>query len=80
MVEALEKEVKVIDIDILNHMIRGELSLGKIRSLKASGEDALVHPMDHQVQRQSQTPMPTKQAKQGTAGPKGDHEVDHSNE
>jgi BRCT domain type II-containing protein len=80
MVEALEKEVKVIDIDILNHMIQGELSLDKIRSLKASGEDALVQPKDHQVQRQSQTPMPTKQAKQGTAGPKGNHEVDHSDE
>jgi NAD-dependent DNA ligase len=80
MVEALEKEVKVFDIDILNHMIRGELSLDEIRSLKASGEDTLVHPLDHQVQHQSQTPMPTKQAKQGTAGPEGNHEVDHSNE
>jgi hypothetical protein len=61
-------------------MIRGKLSLDKIRSMKASGKDAPVHPMDHQVQCQSQTPMPTKQATQGTAGPEGDNEVDHSNE
>jgi hypothetical protein len=82
LVEALEKEVKVIDIDILNHMIQGELTLDEIRSLNVNASDkgALIHSMDHQVQHQSQTPMPTKQAKQGTAGPKGDPEVDHSNE
>ena len=79
MVEALEKEVKVIDIDILNHMIRGELSLDEITSLRASGKDALV-PMDHQVQRQSQTSVPTRQASHGTAGPKDDNEVDRNDE
>jgi hypothetical protein len=80
MVEALKKEVKVIDINILNHMIRGELSLDEIRPLQASSQDGSVHPTDHQVRRQSQAPMPTKQANQGAAGPKGDQEVDHSDE
>ncbi len=79
MVEALEKEVKIIDIDILNHMIRGELSLDKIMSLRASGKDAPV-PTDHQVQRQSQMSTPTRQASHGTVGPKDDNEVDHNDE
>ena len=79
MVEAVEKEVKVIDIDILNHMIRGELSLDEITLLRASGKDAPV-PTDHQVQRQSQTSAPTRQASHGTAGPKDDNEVDHNDE
>ncbi len=82
LVEALEKEVKVINIDILNHMIQGELTLDEIRSqnVNASNKGALVHSTDHQVQHQSQMPTPTEQAKQGTAGPEGDPEVDHSNE
>ncbi len=82
LVEALEKKVKVINIDILNHMIQGELTLDEIRSLNvnASNKGALVHSTDHQVQHQSQTPTPTEQAKQGTAGPKGDPEVNHNNE
>jgi hypothetical protein len=80
LVEALEKEIKVVNINILNHMIQGELTLNKVRTLKAPGEDASVHSTDHQVQRQSQTPMPTKQAMHGTAGPKGDSEVDHRDE
>ena len=80
MVEALEKGVKVIDMEILNHMIRGELSLDEITSLRASCEDAPVLSTDHPVQRQPLTSTPTRQAKHGIAGHKDDQEVDHSNE
>jgi NAD-dependent DNA ligase len=80
LIEALEKGVKVIDIDILNHLIRGELTLNKVRMLTAPDVEAPVHAVDHQVQRQSQTPTPTEQAHEGTAGPKGDPEFDHRNE
>jgi hypothetical protein len=80
LIEALEKDVKVIDIDILNHHIRGELTLDEVWTLTAPNAEAPVHAVDYQVQRQSQMPMPTDQAHKGTAGPKGDPEFDHRNE
>jgi hypothetical protein len=80
LIKALEKEVKVMDIDILNHLIWGELSLNKVWMLTAPDAEALVHAVDHQVQRQSQMPTPTEQAHEGTAGPEGDPEFDHRNE
>ncbi len=79
-IEALEKEVKVIDIDILNHLIWGELSLDEVWMLTVPDTEAPVHAVDHQVQHQSQTPTPTEQAHEGTAGPKGDPKFDHRNE
>jgi hypothetical protein len=72
--------VKVIRIDILSHLIRGELSLNTVWMLIAPNAEAPVHAVDHQVQRQSQMPTPTEQAHEGTAGPKGNPEFDHRNE
>jgi hypothetical protein len=80
LIKALKKEVKVIDIDILNHLIRGKLTLDKVWTLTAPDAEAPVHAVDYQVQRQSQMPTPTEQAHEGTAGPKGDPEFDHRNE
>ncbi len=80
LIKALEKKVKVIDIDILNHLIWGELTLNEVWTLTAPDAEAPVHAVDHQVQHQSQTPTPTEQAHEGTAGPKGDPEFDHRNE
>ncbi len=80
LIEALEKEVKVINIDILNHLIWGELTLNKVWMLTAPDAGAPVHAVDHQVQHQSQMPTPTEQAHEGTAGPEGDPEFDHRNE
>ncbi len=64
--------MKVIDIDILNHLIQGELTLNEVRTLTVPNAEAPVHAVDYQVQHQSQTPTPTEQAHKGTAGPKGD--------
>jgi NAD-dependent DNA ligase len=75
-----EKEVKVIDINTLNHLIMGELSLDEVQTKYASGQVALVQIEDNSVQRQSQTHMPTEQAVVGTAGCGGVPEVGHSNE
>ncbi len=72
--------MKVTDIDILNHLIWGELTLDKVRTLTAPDAEAPVHAVDHQVQCQSQMLTPTEQAHEGTAGPKGDPELDHRNE
>ncbi len=80
LIKALNKEVKVIDIDILNHLIGGELTLNKVRTLTAPDAEAPVHAVDYQVQHQSQMPMPIEQAHEGTAGPAGDPEFDHRNE
>ncbi len=80
LIEALEKEVKVIDIDILNHLIWGELNLDEVQMLTAPNAEAPVHAVDHQVQHQSQMPTPTEQAHEGTVGPKGNPEFDHKNE
>ncbi len=80
LIEALEKEVKVIDIAILNHLIWGGLTLNKVWMLTAPDAEAPVHAVDYQVQRQSQMPTPTEQAQEGTAGPKGNPEFDHRNE
>jgi hypothetical protein len=71
--------VKVIDIDILNHLIWGELTIDEVLTLTAPDAEAPVHAVDYQVQHQSQMPTPTEQAHKGTAGPKGNPEFDHRN-
>ncbi len=80
LTQAYEKEVKVIDIDTLNHLIMGELSLDKVQTKYASGQGALVQMEDHLVQHQSQIHMPAEQAIAGTAGHGGATEVGLSNE
>ncbi len=80
LTQADEKEVKVIDIHTLNHLITGLLSLDKVQTKYASGKGALVQTEDYRVQRQSQTHMPTKQAAVGTAGRSSVPEVGHSDE
>jgi hypothetical protein len=78
--EVTYKGIKVIDTKTLNCMIHGGLACAKVASLKAPPKGALVHPMGHQVQHQSQTPTLTKQATSGPAEPEGNSEVDHNNE
>ncbi len=80
LTQTQEKEVKVIDIITLNHLIKGELSLDEVQTKHASNQGALVHMEDHPVQRQSQTHMPMEQAIAGTAGLGGVPEVGHRNE
>jgi BRCT domain type II-containing protein len=75
-----EKEVKVIDITTLNHLITGELSLDEVQMKNASAQGASVQMEDHPVQRQSQIHMPMEQAAAGTAGQGGVPEVGHSDE
>jgi hypothetical protein len=72
--------VKVIDSDNLNHLIREECTLNKVRTLTAPDVEAPVHAVDYQVKRQYQMPTPTEQAHEGTAGSKGNPEFDHRNE
>ncbi len=80
LTQAHEKEVKVIDIHTLNHLITGELSLDEVQTKYASSQGASVKMEDHPLQRQSQTHMPTEQATVGTAGCSGVPEVGHSDE
>ncbi len=82
LTQAYKKEMKVIDINIntLNHLITGELSLDKVQTKYTSGQGASVQMKDHPVQRQSQTHMHTEQAVVGTAGCDGVPEVGHSDE
>jgi hypothetical protein len=80
MTQVHKKEVKVIDITILNHLITGELSLNKVQTKYASAQGASVQMEDHPVQHQSQTHMNTEQAAAGTAGQGGVPEVGHSDE
>jgi hypothetical protein len=75
-----EKEVKVIDIPTLNHLITGELSLNKVQIKYAFAQAASVQMEDHPVQCRSQTHMPMEQAAAGTAGQGGVPEVGHSDE
>ena len=80
LTQAHKKEVKVIDITTLNHLITGELSLDKMQAKYASDQGALVQTENHPVQCQSQTHMNTEQAAAGTAGQGGVPEVGHSDE
>jgi NAD-dependent DNA ligase len=80
LTQAHKKEVKVIDIDTLNHLITGKLSLDKVQTKYASSQGALVQTEYHPVQHQSQTHMLTDQPTAGTARHGGVPEVGHSNE
>jgi BRCT domain type II-containing protein len=80
LTQAHKKEVKVIDINTLNCLIMGELSLDKMQTKYAFGQGASVQTEDHPVQHQSQTHMPMEQAAAGTAGQGGVPEVGHSDE
>ncbi len=80
LTQAHKKEVKVIDITTLNHLITGELSLDEVQTKYTSAQGASVQMEDHPVQRQSQTHMPREQAAAGTAGQGSVPEVGHSDE